>query len=103
MDTDWKRPIKFGVPDVERERGTAPYAHGNVFEVLEMAGGVQGLMIGPARGHVELMLALMKEMDGPFGVLYVLVVSRVGNAEGRYQSPVLEKVQVRELLEEFRD
>jgi hypothetical protein len=48
------------------------------------------LVIAPAEEHVELMLKLSEKMPGPFGILYVLLLSRKGAARpGRYQSPEL--------------
>ncbi|WP_144407724.1 hypothetical protein [Gynuella sunshinyii] len=45
------------------------------------------LLIGCKSKEIPLILELCKEMKGPFGVLYVLLVSRLGKASGRYQSP----------------
>ncbi len=36
---------------------------------------------------IRLMLEIAKNWDGPYGILYVLKVSRLGNNSARYQSP----------------
>ncbi len=45
------------------------------------------LLIGCKSKEIPLILDLCKSLDGPFGILYVLIVSRLGNLPGRYQSP----------------
>lgn len=37
--------------------------------------------------QIQLMLEIAKTWAGPFGILYVLEVSRLGNQSARYQSP----------------
>jgi hypothetical protein len=46
------------------------------------------LLIGSKSKEIPLILELCKEMKGPFGVLHVLLVSRIGKDSGRYQSPI---------------
>lgn len=45
------------------------------------------LIIGCKSGEIPLLLDLCKGMEGPFGVLHVLLVSRLGKESGRYQTP----------------
>ncbi|WP_345842827.1 hypothetical protein [Shewanella algae] len=45
------------------------------------------LLIGCRAREIPLILEFCKEMEGPFGVLHVLLVSRLGKESGRYQSP----------------
>jgi len=45
------------------------------------------LLIGCKSKEIPLILELCKEMEGPFGILHVLLVSRLGKKSGRYQSP----------------
>lgn len=45
------------------------------------------LIIGCNSKEIPLILELCKEMEGPFGILHVLLVSRLGKESGRYQSP----------------
>lgn len=46
------------------------------------------LLIGSEQQEMRRMLELCRPLDGPFGILYVLLVSRAGNEPARYQSPV---------------
>jgi hypothetical protein len=45
------------------------------------------LRIGAEEREIPLLLSLCRECKGPFGVLYVLVASRLGRDDARYQSP----------------
>lgn len=45
------------------------------------------LVIGCRSGEISLILDLCKDMEGPFGVLHVLLISRLGKESGRYQVP----------------
>ncbi len=48
--------------------------------------GWQRLTIGAREREIGLILELCRGMRGPFGVLYVLLVSRLGKPSGRYES-----------------
>ena len=76
------------------------FAHGDVF-LRESIGDRERVVLGAARGHVDLLLDLARGVEGPYWVLFVLVLSRQGNAEiGRYQS---ERMAPYEELEGFLD
>lgn len=45
------------------------------------------LVIGCKSQEIPLILQFCKGMEGPFGILHVLLVSRIGKDSGRYQSP----------------
>ena len=45
------------------------------------------MKIGSASDEIPLILDLCKGMDGPFGILFILLVSRLGKLAGRYQIP----------------
>ncbi|MHC4644971.1 MAG: hypothetical protein ACYTBJ_05700 [Planctomycetota bacterium] len=45
------------------------------------------IAIGAQTDHVSLMLEIAKSWAGPYGVLYVLVLSRMDHAHARYQAP----------------
>jgi hypothetical protein len=45
------------------------------------------LLIGCKSQEIPLILEFCKEMEGPFGVLHVLLLSRLGKESGRYQIP----------------
>lgn len=45
------------------------------------------LKIGSRDHEVNLILDLCRSLNGPFGILFVLLTSRIGNEPARYQSP----------------
>ena len=45
------------------------------------------LLIGTREREIPLILELCRNFNGPFGILYVLVASRCGHGDGRYQNP----------------
>ena len=62
------------------------------------------LLIGCKSGEIPLILDFCKNMEGPFGVLHVLVVSRLGQEPGRYQTPdPLSYEQLEAFLYEYQD
>jgi len=68
----------------------------------EVVGSSERLVIGPQGGHVALLEELARTARGPFGILYVLVMSRCGRADGRYQSPVpVDETDLSAFLREF--
>jgi hypothetical protein len=68
-----------------------PHDYGNLY-FEQPCGPSTRLVIGPSKGHVDLLIALAAELKGnPWYVLYVLLISRCGNREsGRYQSQPFE-------------
>jgi len=97
-------PIKFGVlaADPESIAEKHVYPHRWIRELTTAS--TERLLIAPRSGHIDLMIDLLDCMQGPFGMLYVLIVPRCDHERGRYQceSP-REKWQLIEFLEEFRD
>lgn len=88
------KPFKFGYcPSVAAGHGIgselpphAAYEYPDLWDVQEI-NGPQRLIVAPSRGHVALMLDLCRELEGPFWLLYVLLLSRrEEHAPGRYQS-----------------
>lgn len=63
-----------------------PYRYTNIWDI-EQTTGPSRLVVAPLGNHVDCMLELSRELQEPFGILFVLLVSRCGNAPGRYQSP----------------
>lgn len=62
------------------------------------------MIIAPETNQIELIIDLTKDMSEPFGVLYVLVVPRGGNEEGRYQvSQPLSRYEMESFLKDFKD
>jgi hypothetical protein len=57
----------------------------NIYEIQEYPSWSR-LAIGAKEEHIPLMLEIAKSWQGPYGILYVLVVSRLGHHRpGRYQ------------------
>jgi hypothetical protein len=80
------KPFKFGhITQSNAVDQSAPYAYPNVWQRGKTT-GPDRLLIWPSAEHVNLMIDLMGRMPDPFGILYVLLVSRRGNESGRYQS-----------------
>jgi hypothetical protein len=65
------------------------FDYGQVFFQEKTSGGDR-LVIGSKDGHVDLMEALCSNWPDGWYVLYILVVSRTGRKEGRYQSPLFD-------------
>src|SRR5947208_3394735 len=90
MDSPTPIRPKFGVPPSPQDKDIfepRPFHYPNLFDVQEIK-GPQRIVLAPAARHIDLLLALLAELAEPFGILYVLLLSRLGKAEpGRYQSP----------------
>ncbi|MFN3963088.1 MAG: hypothetical protein ACK4NQ_08945 [Fimbriimonadaceae bacterium] len=95
-------PSKFMSYDMNIEG--APHDYGNVYYRVP-AGNRERLVIGPSRNHVDLLLALAKTFPTQeFYVLYVLLVSKTGADQGRYQSPLFEShKELEDFFLKFRD
>ncbi|HEU4429803.1 MAG TPA: hypothetical protein VFT98_13660, partial [Myxococcota bacterium] len=86
-----------GAPD----EGDTPFAYENEWR-REHTTSVDRLAIAPARGHLALMRELAAIWRAEIYVLYVLLVSRLGNEPGRYESPEpISRGHVAEFLARF--
>ena len=80
-----------------------PYSYANAWAV-EKTSGPDRLIIAPSSGHIELMTKLAGVLPEPFGILYVLLVSRRDNDPGRYQSPSpCKREEMESFLREFKE
>ena len=71
---------------------------------IEQTTGPQRLIIGPSGGGVDLLIKLTRVLPEPFGILYVLLVSRRGNRPARYQCPYpCSRSEMESFLLEFRE
>lgn len=78
--------FKFGTGQNEQDPTTVErFFYPNIWN-LQKTSGPERLIIAPASGHIELITELTRILPEPFGILYVLVVPRGGNDEGRYQN-----------------
>jgi hypothetical protein len=79
------------------------YRYGDIFQ-SEMKPKVNRFIIGPNRGHIDLMLSLAKTWDGSFFILYILLTPDSERRKpGRYQCPYpLSEKDLRIFCDKFR-
>jgi hypothetical protein len=77
--------------------------HPNVWERREEEGIRPRLVIGPADGHISLILALTQGLDTHFCPLYILKIPNNAAELGRYQGEWMSHEELGEFLTEFRD
>lgn len=76
--------------------------YGKIYEV-EKTSGYNRLKIGADKNQTDLLLRLCENIAPPYFILYVLVVSRQGHEQGRYQSPLIETInEVQSFLSEYK-
>src|SRR5262245_65754946 len=66
--------------------GPRPYLYPDVWAIQHTT-GPDRLIIAPTSGHIDLMVECAGCWSPGYGILYVLLLSRLGNRPGRYQSP----------------
>ncbi|RDC65470.1 hypothetical protein [Adhaeribacter pallidiroseus] len=77
--------------------------YGKIYEVEETLNS-ERLKIGASKNQIGLLLDFLDCLNPPYFILYVLVVSRLKNEHGRYQSPLLEtKQEVIDFLLDFKE
>jgi hypothetical protein len=82
---------------------STPYTYPNIWSI-ETTTGPDRLVIAPSSDQVGLMIELANTLPEPFGILYVLLVSRCDNTEGRYQAPYqCDREEMESFLKQFRD
>lgn len=70
---------------------------------VAMNDGNDRLEIGVSNGQVDLIQVLATHLEPPFSLLYVLMVPRTGQEEGRYQlSPLLESEELSTFFDRYR-
>ena len=95
------KPYKFGLLSATGDDKLFEYP--DVWSV-EQTTGPERLVIAPSKGHIQLMAELCKTMPEPYGLLYVLLVSRRGKTDGRYQCPMpLSNIDLMDFLARFRE
>lgn len=60
--------------------------YGNIYEIQRQPTWSR-VAIGANDRQIPLLLEIAKTWRGPYGILYVLITSRLGHEPGRYQSP----------------
>jgi hypothetical protein len=92
-----KEYCKFSA-DVEGQE----FNHPDLYELQQVAGRSR-VLIGACRNEIKLVNDLCRDLRGPFGLLYVLIVSRRGNESARYQCHVdLDHDELLTFLDEHR-
>lgn len=80
-----------------------PYCFPNTWDI-EKTTGPDRLIIAPSSRQIELMIELAQAMPEPFGILYVLLVSRTDKEPARYQCPFpLERDEMELFLQTFQE
>jgi len=69
----------------------------------ESTTGADRLKIAASNKGVQLMQQLARLLRDPFAVLYVLLVPRGGSEAGRYQSPWLDRDELKEVFDRYSD
>ena len=83
--------------------GSVPYTYLNVW-AIETTTGPDRLIIAPSADHVGLMIESATVLPEPFGILYLLLVSRCDNSTGRYQAPYpCARDEMESFLQQFRE
>jgi len=78
-----------------------PHDYGKIYE---LSFEIKQIKIAASQNQIDLILELSNTLTPPFYILYVLVVTRLGNKHGRYQSPLFEtKDELKNFLLEFKE
>ncbi|MCB1591892.1 MAG: hypothetical protein KDI90_05515 [Alphaproteobacteria bacterium] len=88
---------KFSILDQDQE-----YFYNNVYQ-KQVTENFSRLCIGSRSREINLLTDLLKYLDEPFFILYVLVVPRGESKAGRYQSPELTYKNLKTFLESFSE
>ena len=73
-------------------------------KIYEISANGKLLKIAASQNQVDLLLSLADNLTPHFYILYVLVVTRLDNEHGRYQSPLLaKKDELKDFLTEYKE
>lgn len=100
MDPVAQEPYKLGVLI---DGSLVPHVFERAYAREILDNGTPRLKITTDIGYIDLMLALAEILPEPFSLLYVLVVPRDGQEAGRYRGPILDRAEVEQFLERFRE
>jgi hypothetical protein len=78
-----------------------PFETPAAFSRQPTSSGGQRLVSGVPAGDAGILLALMKEIEAPLFMLYVLHTPRGEAAPGRYQSPAVSAEEARNIVTQF--
>lgn len=100
--------IKFACVKEDHDRSSdlnpeRSFDYGNTYEI-EKTISYQRIKIGPSSDQIDLILKLSETMKPPFFILYVLVIKRLNNNPGRYQSSLIEdREELISFLHQYRE
>lgn len=78
------------------------YVHPDLYHV-EQSSGVERIVLGLSKKHVDTVLELATQYCEPFYILYVLHTSHADHEQGRYQSKAFSYFEVCTLFNTFKD
>jgi hypothetical protein len=82
---------------------TVPFSYANIWDV-ERSSNYERLVIAPSSNQIDLLLELTGILPEPFGILYVLIISRANHEVGRYQNPQpARRLEMESFLKSFKD
>jgi hypothetical protein len=71
--------------------------------VVEPTTGAPRLKIAASEFGTKVLGGLTEALDGPFSLLYLLVVPRGGSRDGRYQSPWMNRSELNDFLGRYSE
>ncbi len=90
------RNVKFSKGELENTE--VEFDYGKLYQNSESS-----IKISSNKNQVELLSKLLDNLNPPFYILYVLVVSRTNKKQRRYQSPLFKsKAEIIEFLENYK-
>jgi hypothetical protein len=88
---------------LQRVEGPSAYTYeGSGVWIRQATTGPERLVAEPRGRAIELVTALARTLEEPFVILYVLLVSRLGQLPGRYESPELERAECEAFLKRYK-
>lgn len=85
------------IDSIEKDLNEHPFLYGKIYECQE-----KRLKVAADKEQINLLLKLVGHLKPPYYIIYVLVVSRLDNELGRYQSPLFDsKEELTKFLTEF--
>lgn len=95
--TKSNRLVKFMAGDLNSTE--VEFDYGKIYEQSDSS-----IKIAASKNQFQLLFELLNDLEPPFYILYVLVVSKIGQEIGRYQSPIFEtKSELTQFLNKYRD
>jgi len=99
MSVSGEMPFKVGIH--RRRDGIVEFRYANTFERQDTEQNPR-LLIAPSEGQVELLLRMLRELNSPYSLMYVLLAPHTDARPGRYLVSGLSEDETRTLLLGFR-